>query len=237
MRQVTKLEHSMQETNQATERSRSISHNHSLPNEYPPLHSIDQDTKSELYQRLSEAEIEVDRTANKSQQMVDQLNQTLQEQADYIRALEKRLMAQQADMNRTEANFKALVEHTSGMILSVDRDFRVLVINAQMRRFIKNCFHKEIRPGQLLTEHLPYDLKDRWIPHLRETFKAHSTQTIESYLISEKPRHLALAFNPMLDSNGSVYAVSLFCEDITEQRDTREAIEQNQQLLESINKS
>ena len=31
--------------------------------------------------------------------------------------------------------------------------------------------------------------------------------------------------------------MSLFCEDITELRETQEAVEQNEQLLESINKS
>ena len=201
------------------------------------LQSIEQYTKQDLYQRLVEAQAETSRTLAEKQEMLDQLNHSLQDQADYIRTLEQRMMSQQADMNRSEANFKALIEHTSEMILSIDRDFRVVVINAQMRRFIKNCFQKDIRPGQLLTEDLPYDLKDRWIPHLQETFQARSSQAIESYIVSNKLRHLSLAFNPMLDSAGNVYAVSLFCEDITEQRETQEAIEQSQQLLESINKS
>ena len=149
MSKVSKLEHRIQEYDQATGLPNPQSVKHQPWDEETNVQSPEKYTKQDLYNQLLEAQAAVKHTANGNQKQVDHLQQTLQDQADYIRNLEQRLMAQQAEMNRTEANLQALIEHTSEMILSVDRDFRVLVINAQMRRFIKNCFQTEVRCGLL----------------------------------------------------------------------------------------
>lgn len=129
----------------------------------------------------------------------------------------------------SEANLLALLENSSGAIWSLDSDLRYLTFNSRHQDHILALGGQKMHLGQPVSEGKPERLQTLWKPYyeralLGERFKARFEQDVGG-----KPRVYEASFNP-IRSAGTVTGVSIFSEDVTEQKQLEEQLRQSQKM-------
>lgn len=180
------------------------------------LGPVDSYTKEQLYQMLQELE-------RKSQQ------QSARRARESLMPL--------SEITHREANLSALVENTSEFILSLNKDFEILVINSAFTSFIEKQYEVSMTQGINFLTSLPLEGQQRWKPFLAKVIKGDAIKFTESMLKEEDEGYIEFSLNPTHSIHGEISGVSLFGMDITEREIRQEEVHQKMLLLTSINKS
>jgi PAS domain S-box-containing protein len=144
-----------------------------------------------------------------------------------IRDISKQKAAEQA-LRENQANLQALLEFNTGIVWSVDRQYRLIAGNDGMRKNYLAVLGREIQPGEsTLVERLP-DVYTEWRGYYDralagETFKIESPTRAQPEV-----RYLEYTFRPVRTSEGLISSVIVSGRDITERKQTQEALEQSE---------
>lgn len=149
--------------------------------------------------------------------------------------LEREVQARTQALAQNEANLSALIDNTSDLIISVDRNYRVRVVNTAIRRVFQQRYQRELSKGVNLLQLCPPPMIDFWLPYFRRALEGETFKLVEGFEQEEGKVYYEFSFNPIRESDGEVSGVSFFGKDITEKQTAMEEIHAQQQLLESIN--
>lgn len=138
------------------------------------------------------------------------------------------------NMAINEANLSALIENTSDLILSLDRQGRIQVINTSFIQFAQALWSLELSRGASFQEVLTRE--NKWKSWVELALSGTSFKEETCYELEIGPLFLELSFNPIRDHEG-VRGVSVFGKDITDQHKVLAQIHAQEQLLTSINYS
>ncbi|PJZ52184.1 hypothetical protein CH380_16075 [Leptospira adleri] len=83
-------------------------------------------------------------------------------------------MAMAEMLSRSEANLRILIENTKDSILSVDRNYRILVMNQTFYDSIKNRYDLDLKAGENIIEQFGVEVHDYWKQIYDETFSGNS---------------------------------------------------------------
>nr|WP_320133952.1 PAS domain S-box protein [uncultured Holophaga sp.] len=133
----------------------------------------------------------------------------------------------EADLHRSQANLRALIENTADVIWSVDLGFRVITFNQATADLIQKMHGRAIGIGMSLAEILPPERADQW-GRFYERVLSEGAHRQESLVLPDG-RSLELSFNP-IRQDGVIVGVSVFGKDITEQKRLREQLYQSQKM-------
>jgi len=151
--------------------------------------------------------------------------------------LEREVRSRTEALAQNEANLSALIENTSDLIISLDRDFRVLVFNTSIRQVFEKRYDLALTKGANLLELCPSELIDFWRPYFDRALSGETFKMVEGFMQEGSKLFYEFSFNPIYETSGEVSGISFFCKDITEKQTALEGIRAQQQLLESINYS
>lgn len=225
----------------------------SLPS--PMLDDINQYSKEELYSYLeqiiqgSKANSQPHhRTAENSPDVVNELlnaAEILQKDVlDIVKKfrhlntnLEQEVAQRTEQLAISEANLKALLENTSDLILSVDRDFRVLVINSALQNQAREVYGIELKPEMDLLKVCPPQVVDFWLPDFKRAMAGETFKVVRTFGAEGEQEHYEFSYNPILNREYEVTGVSFFGKDITEKQTALEESQAKEQFLASINHS
>ncbi len=144
-----------------------------------------------------------------------------------ISDISKQKAAEQAVLEN-RANLEALLESTTGIVWSVDRQYRLVAGNDGLRKNYIAVLGREIQPGEsTLVERMP-DVYQEWRGYYDralagETFKIESPTRAQAEL-----RYLEYTFRPVRTSKGVISGAIVSGRDITERKQTQEALEQSE---------
>jgi PAS domain S-box-containing protein len=129
----------------------------------------------------------------------------------------------------SEANLLALLENSSGSIWSLGRDLRYLTFNSRYQDHILSLGGQKAQIGQRVDEVEPAAHFALWKPHYEralqgERFKASFDQEVRG-----KARILQASFNP-IRHGGEVTGVSVFSDDVTDQKQLENQLRQSQKM-------
>lgn len=144
------------------------------------------------------------------------------------RQAEERLML-------SEANLHATVNNTKFMVWAVDREHRVIICNQTFQEYIKRNYNIEITYGQPIIPEA-WNLPDaNW---LRDVWNERYSRACagESYELQEQrsDRYFKYSISPIVGKDGIITGVTVFAEDITEQKIAEDKIRENEIKLNAI---
>jgi signal transduction histidine kinase len=115
---------------------------------------------------------------------------------------------------QSRANLEALVESTSDLIWSVDRDLRLLTFNSAFEGQLRTRYGTEARVGATTAELLPAERVPWW---LRAYDRAFTLGAFSQELELANGQILSLALHPIVRDQKTV-GISVFGKDITDSR-------------------
>lgn len=144
------------------------------------------------------------------------------------RQAEERLML-------SEANLHATVNNTKFMVWAVDREHRVIICNQTFQEYIKRNYNIEITYGQPIIS-AAWTLPDAsW---LRDVWNERYSRACagESYELQEQrnDHYFKYSISPIVGKDNIITGVTVFGEDITEQKIAEDKIRENEIKLNAI---
>jgi len=123
-------------------------------------------------------------------------------------------------LKRSQAHFAALLESTTDLVWSVDRDFRLLTFNTALADHLARHHGRRPELGCSLADCLPPERARLW-SHLYEQVLKDGAFQIEYPMWNDQI--LDLALHPILE-NDQVVGISVFGKDITQRKQAEERL-------------
>ena len=144
------------------------------------------------------------------------------------RDITRRKQAEEA-LQENQANLESLLEYTTGIVWSIDRQYRMIAGNDRFRKNYLPVLGREIQPGEsTLPVGLP-EVYEEWRGYYEralagETFKLESPTRAQADL-----SYLEYTFRPVYKASGEVSGVIVAGRDVTERKQTQAALEQSEE--------
>ncbi len=151
--------------------------------------------------------------------------------------LEQEVAQRSQELAIKEANLTALIENTSDFILSINRDFQVLVINSALQQHLYRTQGLWLQPGSDLLALCSAEQIAFWRPYFEKAVQGDAFKLVRGFEGEQKKAYYEFSYNPISDRKGQVTGVSFFAKDITAKQAALEETKAKEQLLASINHS
>lgn len=129
----------------------------------------------------------------------------------------------------SEANLLALLENSSGAIWSLDRELRYLTFNFRYQDHILALGGQKAHLGLRADEVESPPHFELWKPHYERALKGERFKEAFEQDVRGKTRIFQASFNP-IRHGGEVTGVSIFSDDVTEQKHLEDQLRQSQKM-------
>jgi PAS domain S-box-containing protein len=134
-------------------------------------------------------------------------------------------------LRQSQANLRALIDNTQNPIWSLDRDFRITLTNKSFQLLYSQAYGHWLQPGDSFLERLRPASKGLWKTMFLKSVEG-ATQRLEFQFLPEITHELLI--NPLYDDMGEIQGVSVFAQDITE---NKKAEAERLRMQESLSES
>ncbi len=129
----------------------------------------------------------------------------------------------------SEANLLALLENSSGAIWSLDREMCYLTFNSRYQDHILALGGGKAEVGLAAEKAEPAHRFSLWEPHYLRALKGERFKADFDQEVQGKSRVFQASFNP-IRHGGEVTGVSIFSDDVTEQKHLEDQLRQSQKM-------
>lgn len=129
----------------------------------------------------------------------------------------------------SEANLLALLENSSGAIWSLDRDLRYLTFNSRYQDLILSLGGNKAQLGQRVDEVESRHHFAIWKSNYERALQGERFKALFDLEVRGKTRVFQASFNPIRHA-GEVTGVSIFSDDVTEQKQLEDQLRQSQKM-------
>jgi len=129
----------------------------------------------------------------------------------------------------SEANLLSLIASTDDIVVSRDREGRVVAFNEAFASIVWSMFGAEARPGLQTSDLLSEAEKSHWEGLLAKVLSGEDHHGEFSWQVDGRTRHFELALTP-IRAGGQIIGAAEYTRDITERRRTEEQLRQSQKM-------
>jgi PAS domain S-box-containing protein len=177
-----------------------------------------------LFEEMVRLKQEADQALKKSKQETSGLEQMVQQ-----RTLESKIK---------ESNLRAILDSTDDDIYLVNEQYELIDYNTNFENSFYARFGVIPEKGRLLFEQMPpeyEDLKLLTIERLSKALQGYTRTYFDKMELGFYESIAEVKYYPIRSSSKKVVGVAVYSIDVTEKKMTEDIIQQNQQLLSSIN--
>ncbi|MEN7548639.1 ATP-binding protein [Rapidithrix thailandica] len=159
----------------------------------------------------------------------------VEEQKNLNKTLEEKVLERTQEIRLKEANLSSLIENTTDRIFSVDRDFRLLVVNRAYRQYLFENYGKEVTSGHRIADIFPNKIFEYWMPFYARAFNGEIVKKLETRKVMGHDKYYELSFYPIRKENEEITGVSVFIKDISEQQAQKQRLLLQNEELKKVN--
>ncbi len=171
-----------------------------------------------------------------SKQMTEEMRaqeEEMRQNMEEMQATQEEMARTQKELSDKEANLNALINNTSDSIITMDRNYKILIMNDVVKQRYKGTQYEGFQEGSDALEMLG-DLRDKWKAYYDRAMKGEAINfTLESSVQGEDSWR-EYFINPIKDKNSNILGASVFSRDITSRRKLELELKSNQLILNSI---
>ncbi|MCG8349396.1 MAG: tetratricopeptide repeat protein [Chloroflexales bacterium] len=132
-------------------------------------------------------------------------------------------------LKTSQANLSALIDSTTDLIWSVDRNYALITVNAALKRLYRSLFGSEVElaPGVNIVAVSPPDLANEFRNHYNHVFKGERFTTE----LTSKNIILEMTFTPIVTETGVITGAAVFARDITQRKQSEIDLQQANEAL------
>lgn len=123
----------------------------------------------------------------------------------------------QKKVNEQMANLKTIIENTSDTIWAVDREYKILYINNNLRQDYIKAFGVDLKIGDSKIELIPKEIQDIWKRRYDRALSGEKVYFEESIDTDSGMIYISVNMNPIIDM-GKVIGVSCYGRNITQEK-------------------
>ena len=169
-----------------------------------------------------------------------QMTEEMQAQEEEMRQNMEEMQATQEEMARTqkeltdkEANLNALINNTSDSIITMDRNYKVVIMNDVQKARYKGTQYEGLQEGSNALEMLG-SVRDEWKGYYDRALAGERLDfTIKSSVHGEDTWR-EYSIHPIKDKAGSIVGVSVFSRDATEKKRMEIALKERGYVLDAM---
>ncbi|MFL5730209.1 MAG: PAS domain S-box protein [Cytophagaceae bacterium] len=120
-------------------------------------------------------------------------------------------------LKESEARLMTLIENTSDIIWSVDRDLNLTTMNSAFKKLFRDSVKKNVAIGDNLKNVLPDDIREEWVKLHNKALNGDVFSTEFNLPAKNKNLSYEISYNPIY-SEDRVSGVSVFARDITQRK-------------------
>lgn len=134
----------------------------------------------------------------------------------YGKDISEKVLAQKK-VNEQMANLRTIIENTSDTIWAVDREYKILYINNNLRQEYIKAFGVDLKIGDSKIEWIPKEIQDIWKRRYDRALSGEKVYFEESIDTDSGMIYISVNMNPIIDM-GKVIGVSCYGRNITQEK-------------------
>ncbi len=125
----------------------------------------------------------------------------------------------------SQSNLNSVIENLDGFVWSIDKDYRYITFNSNLKNAIKESYNVDINYGDkiysILENNDPAKAKE-WENAYNNGFRGERLRFIHEGKLNENVFYIDVSINPIIEKD-EIYGLSCFARDVTQQMENQKA--------------
>jgi PAS domain S-box-containing protein len=140
------------------------------------------------------------------------------------------------ELRESEGKLNSLIESTEDLVVSLDREGRLLTANSGAKRVYLQRAGVVLEPGQRLFLHDTPEARKVWEARFAQVLQGERLRLEQTYVERGPRLVLDISMNPITGEDGQVVGVTLFSRDISSRRDAETRLEEMHRTLVDVSR-
>ncbi|MBK1876002.1 PAS domain-containing hybrid sensor histidine kinase/response regulator [Pelagicoccus mobilis] len=139
----------------------------------------------------------------------------------------------EAQLDRGSAYLEAILESTDDMVFSIDRQFRLVMVNRRFLADMRAAYGVSLHLGDDVIENLSDELVKIWKPRFDRTLAGESLRVEDAFLVRGDRLYFDVSLKPIREA-GYINGVAVYSRNVTKQRQREKELQKaKEQAVES----
>ncbi|MEO0553786.1 MAG: PAS domain-containing protein [Bacteroidota bacterium] len=171
-----------------------------------------------------------------SKQMTEEMQaqeEEMRQNMEEMQATQEEMARGQKELAQKETNLNALINNTSDSIITIDRNYNILVMNNVVKQRYKGTQYEGMAEGSNALDMLG-DVRDEWKAKYDKAMNGEALNFTLKSSVHRENTWREYFINPIKDKNSSIVGVSVFSRDITRRKQLEVEMDQREYVLNGM---